>query len=148
MNPEEYRLAIKCDSQNKHFSQLMDGLGRNQAKRSLQPRQLGLCGPSSNPDAMALLTQPQQAAKEAAEMGTELLPEMESQVWDEYKRTHKWYVGVRWEPVRERWFLSPAIYAPGSPFISAKSNPMGTTKYAKAFQVHLHLLCGATALAA
>ena len=67
---------------------------------------------------------------------------MESEVWEEYKRLNEWSVGERFEPLTEKWHVSPAIYAPGSPFISTKNNPMGKTKYAKAFQVHLHLLCG------
>ena len=142
VNCEEYRKALVGNTQKNKFSKLIEGLESNQGQRSLRPHTLGLCDPSSNPEAMALLTQPQRACKQAAERGTSMPPEMESEVWEEYKRLNEWSVGERFEPLTEKWYVSPAIYAPGSPFISTKNNPMGKTKYAKAFQVHLHLLCG------
>ena len=39
-------------------------------------------------------------------------PEMESEVWEEYKRLNEWSVGERFEPLTEKWYVSPAIYAP------------------------------------
>ena len=70
VNCEEYRKVLVGNSQKNKFSKLIEGLESNQGQRSLLPRTLGLCDPSSNPEAMALLTQPQRACEQAAERGT------------------------------------------------------------------------------
>ena len=69
VNCEEYRKALVGASQKNKFSKLIDGLESNQGQRTLLPKTLGLCDPSENPESMALLTQPQQACKQAAEKG-------------------------------------------------------------------------------
>ena len=83
-----------------------------------------------------------------AEQGTSMPPELESEVWEEYTRRIKWSVGVRYEPLTEKWYVSPAIYGPGSPFISAKNNPMGKTKFAKASRPICIFSVGSIVLAA
>ena len=93
VNCEEYRKALVGASQKNKFSKLIDGLVSNQGQRTLLPKTLGLCDPSENPESMALLTQPQQACKQAAERGTSMPPDMESEAWQDYKRMNKWSVG-------------------------------------------------------
>ena len=109
---EELRKALVGSSKKNKFSKLIDGLVQNQGRHNLVPKTLGLCDPSSNPESMALLTQPEKVCKEAAAMGTSMPPEMESEAWREYKRMNPDAVGERFEPLTEKFFVSLAIYAP------------------------------------
>ena len=114
---EELRKALVGSSKKNKFTKLIDGLVQNQGRHDLVPKTLGLCDPSSNPESMRLLTQPEKVRQQAFALGTSLPPEMESEAWQDYKRMNPDAVGEPYEPLTEKFFVSPAIYAPGSPFI-------------------------------